>query len=67
MKYKYNKCGLIIVDFQKETPKIYTNTDELKQDNLVPKDFSYELDDLSPVKFVYNLLSEYQLHYKNMN
>jgi len=58
--FKYNHAGLLIVDFSKDIPKIYTNTDELKEDNLIAQDYSLELSNISPVDLPYKLLSEYK-------
>lgn len=58
--FKYNHAGLLIVDFNKKIPKIYTSTDELKQDGLVKKDYELELSKISPVDLSYKLLQEYK-------
>lgn len=57
--YKYTKAGLVVVDFRQDIPKIYENTEELKQDNLVDDNFDLELASLSPIRYVYDLLSIY--------
>jgi len=58
--YKYTKCALVIVDFNKNNPKIYLNNDDLINDNLISKDFELKIEDLSPITFIYNLLCEYE-------
>ncbi|AVQ34015.1 restriction endonuclease [Staphylococcus muscae] len=58
--FKYNHAGLLIVDFSREIPKIYTCTDELKQDNLIEQDYSLELAEISPIDLPYKLLKEYK-------
>lgn len=63
--YKYNKAGLVVADFSRDIPKLYTNTAELKKDGLVSMDFPLELQKLSPVKLVYDLLREYKLQFEN--
>lgn len=57
--FKYERCALIIVDFSKTPCKIYTNTEELKVDNLVSKDFSLELHDISFDHCISDLLTVY--------
>lgn len=57
--YKYTKAGLILVDFNKKDPKIYNKTSELIKDKLVNKNFTIELNDLSPIKYAYDLLKIY--------
>lgn len=58
--FKYNHAGLLIVDFSKDIPKIYTTTDELKRDGLINEDYELELAEISPVKLPYKLLMEYK-------
>lgn len=58
--FKYNHAGLLIVDFRKAVPKIYTTTDELKKDMLISHDYELELADISPVELPYKLLMEYK-------
>lgn len=57
--YRYTKAGLVIVDFNHDIPQIYENTAELKRANLVSDTFSLELADLSPTRYVYDLLCIY--------
>lgn len=59
--FKYNRAGLLIVDFSRKIPKIYTSTEELKKDKLIPEDYSLELAKISPVNLSYNLLQEYKM------
>lgn len=58
--FKYNHTGLLIVDFSKDIPKIYTTTDELKRDRLIRQDYELELAEISPVELPYKLLMEYK-------
>ncbi len=53
-------ASLLIVDFNRMIPKIYTTTQELIQDGLVPSNYPLELGEISPVHFVYRLLEEYK-------
>ncbi|GKV57017.1 hypothetical protein NCCP2222_29640 [Sporosarcina sp. NCCP-2222] len=63
--HKYERCALLIVDFSKEIPKLYNTTDELKKDNLVPKDFPIELEHISINAFIDDLLREYNQRFNN--
>lgn len=65
--YKYNKAGLVVADFSKEMPKLYTNTAELQREGLVSEEFNLELEKLSPVRLVYDLLNEYMLQFEDEN
>lgn len=58
--FRYNQASLLIVDFNRMIPKIYTTTQELIQDGLVPSNYPLELGEISPVHFVYRLLEEYK-------
>lgn len=58
--YKYNHAGLLIVDFNRKTPKIYTSTEELRKDNLIRNNYQGELFEISPVNLPYKLLQEYK-------
>ncbi|MEC5340779.1 hypothetical protein NGC82_15785 [Enterococcus casseliflavus] len=58
--FKYNHAGLLIVDFNKKTPKIYSATEELKRDGLIKEDYDFELSEISPVNLPYKLLQEYK-------
>lgn len=64
---KYEKCALLIVDFSKDTPKLYNTTRELIEDNLVPSDFPIELSNISINSFIPDLLDIYKERFKNDN
>lgn len=63
--HKYNRAALLVVDFNKEIPKIYTSTQELIEDKIVKADFDIELNTLSPLTFVYDLIKMYLEKYPN--
>ncbi len=63
--HKYNRAALLVVDFNKEIPKIYTSTQELIEDKIVKDDFDIELNTLSPLTFVYDLINMYLNRYPN--
>ncbi len=58
-EFKYEKCALLVVDFSKEVPKLYSTTEQLKNDNLVNEDFDLELYDISLERLVPDLIRKY--------
>lgn len=64
--FRYNRAALIIVDFSTKIPKIFKDTRELKNLNLLPQDFELQLSDLSPYTYVSDLLKEYKALVPNM-
>lgn len=58
--YKYNHAGLLIVDFSKNDPKIYTSTNELIMDGLIDNNYALELSEISPVNLPFKLLQDYK-------
>ncbi len=66
-EYKYERCALLIVDFSKEIPKIYNTTSELIEDGLISDDFDLELEDISFVNFVEDLLNKYSNRFEISN
>lgn len=63
--HKYERCALVIVDFNGEKAKVYNTTDELKKDRLVKKNFNIELSDISSKYFVGDLLAIYERRFNN--
>ncbi|MCY6355874.1 hypothetical protein [Clostridium sp. ZS2-4] len=57
--YKYERVALIIVDFSPNIPIVYTNTSQLKQDELVSKNFNLELENISIKNFTKDILNIY--------
>ncbi|WP_100065020.1 restriction endonuclease [Miniphocaeibacter massiliensis] len=66
-KYRYERVALLIVDFNKEVPKLYSSTEELKKDNLLKKDFDLEYSELNFENFSKDILSIYGERYKLEN
>ena len=60
LHYKYERACLLIVDFSSSMPKIYDTTEQLKADNLLPKDTVASMDNLGFSNFVSDLLTVYQ-------
>lgn len=58
--FKYEKVALIPVDFSVEPVKVYKNTDELLEDELLPPDSKATIDDMTFDDFVSHLLSVHE-------
>ena len=58
-QYKYERCALLIVDFRPDEPKLYHNTQELKNDGLVSESFDIEYADISYDAFISDILTIY--------
>ncbi len=57
--YKYERVCLLIVDFSKKTPKVYSTDSELKKYNLLPKNSHATIKNLNFSRFVPDLLRIY--------
>ena len=62
--YQYERCTLLVVDFNRENPKLYRNSRELKDDGIISESFSIEYATLSFDGFVRDLLKVYEERYK---
>lgn len=58
-EFKYERVALLIIDFSKEEPVIYTKTSELKEVGLVKEGFDLKLEDISITNFSKNLIEVY--------
>lgn len=58
--FKYERSALILADFSRSTPKVYTTLDELKEDGIVGADFAENYSKLSPIGFASDLVEAYQ-------
>jgi len=58
-EYKYERVCLLIADFRKRKPKIYSSIEDLKSDGLVPENTIVSLDNLTVEKFAEDLLDTY--------
>ena len=61
--YCYERCALLIVDFNRKVPKLYTNTAELKRDHLISDEFEIEYENISFKNFIKDLLDVYSERY----
>jgi hypothetical protein len=57
--YKYEKICLLIVDFSRDIPKVYTTDEELRADGLLKEDSIASISGLSFPDFISNLLQIY--------
>jgi len=64
--YKYEQVCLLIVDFSKDIPKIYSSDEELKQDALLPEDSMATISNLTFDRFIPSLLDVYQARFPNL-
>ena len=58
-QYKYERVCLLIADFRKETPKVYSDINELKQDGLIPTSSDVNLENLTIDNFAGQLVKIY--------
>lgn len=56
---KYEKVALLIVDFSKNDPVVYSNTNQLVQDRLVRPAFPLELNELAFENFIPTVMAQY--------
>ena len=61
--YRYERCALLIVDFNREQPYLYNDSSELISDGLLPKDFGIEYETLNFQTFASDILSIYASRY----
>ncbi len=59
-EYKYERVCLLIVDFNRETPKIYYSDDELKADGLLPVRTTASINNMNFTTFAETLMAIYQ-------
>lgn len=59
-EYKYERVCLLIVDFNRDEPKIYNSNDELIDDNLLPINSNASVDKLCFTTFSEDLLKVYE-------
>ncbi len=65
--YKYERCALLIVDFRKEQPYLYRDSDSLKRDGIISKDFPIDFAPLSFDNFARDILAEYRKRFPGEN
>lgn len=65
--YKYERVCLLIVDFSKTTPKIYSFDEQLKEDGLLPEKSKATIRNLNFETFVTDLLNVYSERFGENN
>ena len=65
--YKYERCTLLIVDFRPEKPVLYRNSEELKRDGIISKDFPIEYATLAFDSFAEDIIDIYAYRYPVRN
>ena len=58
--YKYERCALLIVDFNRAVPKLYQSSAELLADGLISDTFGIEYADISFGAFANDILEVYR-------
>lgn len=61
--FKYERCCLLIVDFDRQTPKIYNDSQELIIDGFLPASSSLSLTGLDYPNFISDLLHTYSTRF----
>lgn len=61
--YKYERCALLIVDFNQEQPRLFENNQELIDAGIISQDFGIDYSTLSFNGFVKELLSIYSTRF----
>lgn len=65
--YSYERCALLIVDFDKEQPLLFSNSNQLKEAGLISEDFNIEYEELNFQNFVKEILEIYSERYQIQN
>ncbi|MFH1198071.1 MAG: restriction endonuclease [bacterium] len=65
--YKYERVCLLIIDFSKTSPKLYSNDEQLKADGLLPKGSKATIINLNYESFVSDLLNVYNERFGDNN
>lgn len=66
-EYKYERVCLLIVDFNRDVPKIYNTDDELKADGLLPERTTASINNMNFPSFASTLMSIYQQRFGQNN
>lgn len=65
--YAYERCALLIVDFNREQPFLFSSSEELKQAGLLNTDFDIEYANLNFQNFVEDIINIYSFRYNIEN
>lgn len=61
--YKYERCALLLVDFEPETPKIYNTTQELIEDGFLNAESTATMHNLDYSGFIRDILNIYRTRF----
>lgn len=61
--HKYERCALLVVDFNKDIPKIYTTTEELINDGIVPSTCTIDFKKISIDNFTEDIIEIYNTRF----
>lgn len=61
--YMYERCALLVVDFNRKQPKLFRNSTELKEAGIISPNFEIEYDTLGFDTFAEDILSVYASRY----
>jgi hypothetical protein len=61
--YKYERCCLLVVDFEPDVPKIYNTSEELKQDGFLPNESTASMAGLDYTNFVADIKRIYSARF----
>ena len=65
--YAYERCALLIVDFSKEQPYLFNNSNELKAAGIISEEFNIEYRNLNFKNFADDILKVYAQRYDLKN
>lgn len=57
--HKYERCALLVIDFNRDIPKIYTTTSELIKDGIVPRTCTIDFRKISVDNFAKDIIQIY--------
>lgn len=63
----YERCALLIVDFSKKKPKLYTSSADLKKDGLISSNFPIEYAELGFASFAKDIVTIYAERFDEHN
>lgn len=63
--HQYERVCLLIVDFSRLQPKLYSSIEELKKDDLIPQNSTLNMSDLSFENFALDLLRIYENRFRD--
>lgn len=65
--YMYERCALLVIDFSKDKPKLFRNSDELKSEGIISDNFQIEYATLGFDNFANDILEIYKQRHNIKN